>query len=307
MSPFDRSLPAALLACCACGTPPAAAPEFCGDAVPPEPVHAFELEVGGLARRAIVHVPTSYDGKTPLPVVIAFSFFGGSPDQLVGYSDLDEASEAKGALLVVPEGIDDSWNAGRCCGEAWERGIDDVAFTAALLDEVAARYCIREDRVIVTGMSNGALMAHRVGCELADRIHGIAPVAGPLHVASCAPARPISVVQIHGTADDQMPYEGGPGAPPVPVPGDLEFSSIAASMERWREALACDPTTTVSHTAGSARCEIFSGCAAGVRLELCTIEGGGHTWPGGTFPDFLGPTSDDLAAGAYLLDALLPR
>jgi polyhydroxybutyrate depolymerase len=294
-----------VLAICLACRGPVPPPRYCGDAVPPEPVQAIALHVGGVARRAIVLTPSGYDGHSRVPVVVAFPFFGGSPKRFVRLTDLATASEARGALLVVPEGIGGSWNAGGCCGEAYKRGVDDVAFTAALLDEVSSRYCVQDHRVVVTGMSNGALMAHRVGCELADRIHAIAPVAGPLHLAHCSPSRPISVLQLHGTADTQMPYGGGMGSPPVPVAGDLQFSSIDRSMQRWQRALGCDSAPRWGYRRGAASCQRWNGCSGGARLELCTLEGGGHTWPGGSFPAALGPTSHDLSAGAYLLATLL--
>lgn len=292
------------LALAACGSTPAE-PTFCGGP-PPEPEHRIELQVGGLTRGALVRVPSSYDGVTPMPLVIAFHFFSGNPELLLDLTDLDEASEARGALLVIPEGIGDSFNAGRCCGEAWQEKVNDVAFTSALIDEAQSRYCVREDQIVVTGMSNGALMAHRVGCELAGRIRGIAPIAGPLHIEeACEPARPIRVLQMHGTADDQMPFQGGAGNPPVSVPGDLTFAAIPDSMERWRQALGCEHTTETTYQKGDASCAVWQGCPAGAYLELCAIAGGGHTWPGGDFPSVFGATSHDIAAGAHLLDVLL--
>jgi polyhydroxybutyrate depolymerase len=280
-------------------------PAACGSAASPG-AQALELEVQGRVRGAVVRVPASYDGVTPVPLVIAFPFFSGTPDALTSLTDVDEASEARGALLVLPEGVGASFNAGKCCGEAWETSVDDVAFTAALIDEASARYCVQGDQVVVTGMSNGALMAHRAGCELADRLRGIAAVAGPMHIeGACNPVRPLRVLQVHGTVDDQMPFQGGEGMPPIPVPGDLSFSAIPDSMERWRHALGCELTTEASFQAGDASCAVWRGCSAGAHLELCAIAGGGHTWPGGSFPAAFGATSHDLSAGAYLLDVLL--
>ena len=109
-----------------------------GCGAPTTPGEVLELEVQGRARRAVVHVPSSYDGVTAVPLVVAFPFFGGDPGSLASLTDLDEASEARGVLLVIPEGVGASFNAGKCCGEAWEEQVDDVAFTAALIDEVSS-------------------------------------------------------------------------------------------------------------------------------------------------------------------------
>ena len=267
--------------------------------------HVLAVDVGGVQREAVIHLPPGYDATQPLPVVVGFHFFSGTPSLLMALTDLDEAAEAAGTILALPAGVDGSFNAGKCCGSAWANDVDDVAFTAALLDAIEAQYCVRADRVLVTGMSNGALMAHRVGCELADRISGIAPVAGPLHIeGSCSPSEPIHVLQFHGTGDTQMPYNGGVGVPPVPVPGDLTFMSIPDSMEIWRTALGCSGATVDTYVNSDVICERWTGCSGGAHVELCTVDDGGHTWPGGSFPVVFGKTSTDLAAGQYMTDFL---
>ena len=101
-----------------------------------------------------------------------------------------------------------SWNAGQCCGYAMHRGVDDVEFIRRLIDELIARHAVDPQRVYVTGVSNGGMMAHRLGCELSDRIAAIAPIAGSLGVA-CHPTSPVSVMIVHGTNDRHVPYEDG--------------------------------------------------------------------------------------------------
>jgi polyhydroxybutyrate depolymerase len=89
-------------------------------------------------------------------------------------------------------------------------GVDDVAFINSVIDDVSGQDAVDPGRVYATGISNGAFMAQRLGCDLADRIVAIAPVAGTLGAGvSCQPDQPVSVLEMHGTSDPLVPYAGG--------------------------------------------------------------------------------------------------
>jgi poly(3-hydroxybutyrate) depolymerase len=112
-------------------------------------------------------------------------------------------------LVAYPDGLVRAWNAGSCCGEPQRTNADDVGFITAMVGVIEQQMPIDRARIYVTGMSNGAMMALRLGCQT-DTFAAIAPVAGTL-LSDCSAARPTSVLQIHGTADDRVPYNGGPG------------------------------------------------------------------------------------------------
>ncbi len=132
-------------------------------------------------------------------------------------------------------------------------------------------------RVYVTGMSNGAMMALRLGCQ-SDTFAAIAPVAGTL-LTDCSRARPVSVLQIHGTADDRVPYAGGPGRA-FAVNGNprVDGPPVESVNATWRSIDACGPPT--SATAGDVTTQT-AGCADGRTVELISVAGAGHQWPGG--------------------------
>jgi polyhydroxybutyrate depolymerase len=209
-----------------------------------------------------------------------------SQQQLVTGMDAD--ASARGAIVVYPEGVGGTWQAGVCCNDAGE-DIDDVGFTAALLDVLEATFCVDVDRVYATGLSNGGFMAHHLACRLADRITAIAAVSGPEGSPGCNPGRAVPVLHIHGTADNVVPYNGYGG-----------FVSAPATFDGWAERNGCATTTTTTYQRGDVRCERRDGCAAPV--ELCTIEGGGHQWPGGMTIPGLGDNTRDLDANAAILD-----
>ena len=206
-------------------------------------------------------------------------------------SNLDAVAEANGFVVVQPqgEGGDATWNAGLCCGGAQQAEVDDVGAIAALLDHLEAIACVDADRVFATGISNGGFMAHRLACALSDRIAAIAPVAGGNLMLVCAPERPVAVFHFHGLDDFVVPYAGFGG-----------FASIPDSTAAWATRNGCDAAPAVFFDEADVRCERWSSCDAGATVQLCAVEGGGHTWPGG--PDLigLGATTRTISASAMM-------
>ena len=142
-------------------------------------------------------------------------------------------------------------------------------------------------------------MSHRLGCELADRIAAIAPVAGVLGIApdACQPSRPVPVFDVHGTGDIVVPYNGG--TPLVPRLGfGLVFRSVQETMQVWRERNACSEVAEVTYERGDVTCETWSSCAEGADVQLCTVRRGGHTWPGAP----LFGTSQNLETTEAIID-----
>jgi polyhydroxybutyrate depolymerase len=244
------------------------------------------LTVGDAERSYRVHVPAGQEGRS-LPVVIALHGGGGSGSAMEAYSGLSERADEDGFVVVYPDGsgrLRDrllTWNAHNCCGYAAEHDVDDVAFVDALITEVGREFGTDPRRVYVTGHSNGGMLAYRLGCELSERIAAIAPVAGALNTDTCRPARPVPVVIFHGTADRNVPYEGG-SSEGVGFGGedDRVDRPVSAAVAFWTGHNRCTaaPVTardgTVVHTA-------YRGCAEESAVELYATTGGGHAWPGG--------------------------
>jgi polyhydroxybutyrate depolymerase len=233
----------------------------------------WNLTFGGLGRSFHVHVPASYAGQ-PTPLVLDFHGYTSNGDQEVLLTGMNAKADAAGFIAVHPDGTGSptGWNAGACCGSAATTGVDDVGFVRAMLTELESRLCVDQRRVFATGMSNGGFLSHRLGCELADRIAAIAPVAGVMGVEACTPARAIPVLDFHGTADMIVPYAGNPA---------MGFKSVADTMAGWAERDGCGATPERSFMMADMHCETYPGCRQGAEVTLCTVEGGGHTWPGG--------------------------
>ncbi|HJL14451.1 MAG TPA: PHB depolymerase family esterase [Sandaracinaceae bacterium LLY-WYZ-13_1] len=292
---------------------PAPSPE--PDPPPPDP-EPFSCEGGrdgpvgrrlhtlthdGLLRTTYLHVPEAYDPSEGTMLVLNFHGFSSADWQQALLTRMGEEADARGFVVAYPQGVAVSWNAGDCCGTAWADAVDDVGFVEALIDELSEAYCIDPRRIFATGMSNGGFFSHRLACELSERIAAIAPVAGVLGVEpeSCAPPRPVPVWQFHGTEDGLVPYEGG--TPVVPELGaGLVFRSVDETMAHWAARDGCESTTTPFYENGDVTCVGWDGCEAPVRL--CTVDGGGHTWPGGLPVPFLGRTTRDVDATDAMLD-----
>ncbi len=234
------------------------------------------MKVGALERAYRLYVPKSLPTGGPAALVIGLHGGLGSGEQFAENSRFDAEAEAQGFLIAYPDGIGRTWNGGACCNPASRQNIDDVAFISALIDELRGRYDIDPKRVFVTGHSNGAIMAFRLACELSDKIAAIVPVAGSLEVPSCAPARPVAVLAIHGDADQNHPLQGGMG--PNSIAG-VDFQPLAASMESLRRANGCTASTE-SNRAGEVTTTVWQGCRAGGYTEQKIIAGAPHAWPG---------------------------
>ncbi|PIR15484.1 MAG: polyhydroxybutyrate depolymerase [Elusimicrobia bacterium CG11_big_fil_rev_8_21_14_0_20_64_6] len=215
------------------------------------------MAIDGIRRWWLVHEPASRSSAGPLPVVLVLHGGGGNPRNAEMMSGMSALADREGFLAVYPAGSGRfkrrllTWNAGNCCGYALDRGVDDAAFLAALIERLIKEGRADPKRVFMTGMSNGAMMAQRFACERAGLVAAIAPVAGQLNVGTCKPSRPVAVLMIHGLEDEHAPYAGGAGKKMLKPRVDR---SVAASAAMWERAGSS--VTVLSHP-------------------------GGHVWPGG--------------------------
>jgi polyhydroxybutyrate depolymerase len=241
------------------------------------------VTVGGVARTYRVHVPAGLAGPAPLVVVLHGG--GGNGAQVEQQTGFTATAGREGFVVAYPDGSGRTrlltWNAGTCCGYARDRRVDDVSFIRAMLDALAVEFRVDPARVYVTGFSNGAMMAYRLGCELTDRIAAIAPVSGALNTEPCTPSRPLSVLHLHGGADQHVPVAGGPPLRDVPGTPPWQNASLAYAKDFWVRHDAC-PATGAETRQGSVRTTIHAPCAGGTEVVQVVVDGGGHAWPGGT-------------------------
>ncbi len=234
-----------------------------------------------------MHVPAASGALRPL----VFNFHGatGSAEWARSNTQFDGVADAKGLIVVYPDGYQKTWNGVACCGGAVVDNIDDVQFVRDMLDQVLIpRYCVDTKRVYSSGFSNGGYFSHRLACELSDRIAAIVPVAGVNGMPSCNPSRPVSVLQMHGTSD-----------------GVINYNLAPPTVADWVSRNGCTSGPVETFRNGHAHCDTWSSCQGGVTVQFCTVDTMGHRWPGSTGVEGNGDLSNDLSGSAYAADFLL--
>jgi polyhydroxybutyrate depolymerase len=265
----------------------------CGNPNPgPGTITGLTIDVDGVQREYELYVPPTYNPDYPSALVLNFHGLYGWPSQQADFSQFNMVAAVGAMVVAYPAGIGNSFNAGLCCGEAQSSGVDDEGFARALVDKLIDELCIDPKRVYATGMSNGGHMAHMLACNTADVFAATASITGKLTMnpLECQPARPISIIDFHGTADVIVPYDQIPAADQM--------------MADWAARNGCSPTSEVTFAQGDTSCETWPGCDDGVEVSLCTIEGMGHCWPGNASCLF-GASNTDLHASEVVAEMFM--
>lgn len=243
-------------------------------------VQTRSVSVNGATRTFLLYVPPSYSAATPAPVVMNLHGWGDYAQSYMNYGDMRPQSDAAGFLLAYPQasigpaGVPEWDSAGPY---AW--GGDEVAFMAALLDDLEATFSVDTNRCYICGFSSSCSAIWDTACQLNNRIAAASTVAGVLWnwtQQGCAPVHATPVVTIHGTNDIDMPYAGSPYS-----------LSLIATSQYWSQQNSGDPTPFTVNLP-----DLFPGDGSTVdRLtwgngDDCTdvvhyrVNNGGHDWPG---------------------------
>jgi polyhydroxybutyrate depolymerase len=243
------------------------------------------IEHDGLLREYILYIPDSYTGDDPVPLVFNFHGYTSSAETQMNYADFRPVSDNAGFLIVHPQGTTDNlgnsyWNV----GGYWHPGgtADDVGFTDALIDHLSFNYSINSTKIYATGMSNGGFFSFHLAGQLSDRIAAIAPVAGtmtPYTFNNYDPQHPTPILQIHGTADFLVPYDGSSWS-----------LSVDEALDYWIDYNNCNPNPIITElpdidpSDGSTVTHIvYEDGDNGVTVEHFRVNGGGHDWPGSNY------------------------
>lgn len=243
----------------------------------------FELSfaLDGRRREVQVHLPAGYTGVDPTPLLFALHGGGGSGSQMRQTRKLDPVADELGFIVAYPGGVLGWAYAG---SDLEQQGVDDVAFVAELIERLDNLLVVDADRIYVTGFSNGGFMAHTLACRLSSFFAGAAPVAATMPddlAGECQVGGRISILMVHGTRDQSVPFDGDP---------NRGLLSVDESIRIWAARNRCESTATVSSvvtdsaTGFAARREVYPGCAAGVETVLYALEDVGHQWPTTFFP-----------------------
>jgi polyhydroxybutyrate depolymerase len=318
--PLALTLLLLLPAGCTRDLPPGCAPDQSADCTRLLPAECARDRPGGCTRDDVAigsgstghrlgertfrtYRPASLSAGRAVPLVVVLHGGAGSGAQAERSYGWNAAADRDGFVVAYPDGVGRSWNAGPgCCGPAVRDGADDVAFLEDVVTAVSRGAPVDASRVRVTGMSNGAMMAYRLACD-STVFTAIAPVAGTL-IGDCPHPAPVPVLHIHGTADESVPWAGGPGKRdnggtgrvPVRIDGPAVPDMIAAR----RAAASCAaPTSTVDGPVTRS----VAICPGGRTIELISVAGAGHQWPGAAPADPAVTGRLDLDPPSTALDA----
>jgi polyhydroxybutyrate depolymerase len=231
---------------------------------------------GPLYRKFRLYVPGSYSASTAVPLVLNLHGYTSNAIQQQAYANFMAIADTANFLVVHPDGT------GPVNAQYWNAGfggtVNDVQFLKDLIDSISFIYNVDADRVYSCGMSNGGIMSYYLACYLPNKIAAIASVTGSMLNSwfTCAPLRPFPVMEIHGTSDGTVPYNG-----------DATFAHIDSIVKKWRVHNGCNPapvTFSVPDINTSDNCTAvnykYLNGNSGSAVELYKITGGSHSWPG---------------------------
>jgi polyhydroxybutyrate depolymerase len=249
----------------------------------------LDQRVLGYRRSYRIHVPPDRAEGKALPLIVAVHGAFSSPDQFARQTGFDELADRAGFVVAYPAAFAPpfpTWNSGHCCGLARTIGLDDVAFVASVISDVKSHRAIDENRVYLVGHSNGGMLVHRFTAERPDGIAGAAVVAGTIGGRPSSdepiwrisePRRPVPMLVLHGRFDTQVDYDGG--LDPRAWRGRTWISARDSALF-WSEQTQCvEQSSARALVAGWVQREIWTG-PGGCRVELHTVEGWGHRFPG---------------------------
>lgn len=251
----------------------------------------------GIDRQYLIHVPVQYHSDSPVPLVLSFHAAAMWPASQAKTSGWNALADEHGFIVVYP--------AGTGTPRVWQpspaSARKDARFVSDLIDTLQARYSIDASRIYATGLSNGAHMAFVLSCEMGHRIAAVGTVAAAhqLPWSWCASRRPMPLIAFHGTADPLVPYDGGASSMAA-----VSFPSASGFAAHWAQRNGCGEEPTLSEVAPDVARSVYPDCPDGADVVFYSINGGGHTWPGGPtrLGWVVGPTTRSIDASALMWD-----
>jgi polyhydroxybutyrate depolymerase len=261
-------------------------------------------------RYYLLYVPTSYRSGVALPLVILFHGGGGSAEGIAKTSRMNEIAEKEGFIVAYPQGLGrvaaypyglgrggeadrGSWNAESISKVGWaeRNGVDDIGFTKAVIDDISNRFSVDPARIYAAGLSKGAMMAYYAACKMPETFAAIAAVAGTMSSDECPAQLPVAILHIHGTNDENVPWQGGGGAFSA---RRADWPPVDRGLDLWRKIDNCAANEAVTFEGKDTKCTTWQSCSKNSAIELCLVDGGGHAWPGSA------PKERQLERGVYV-------
>jgi polyhydroxybutyrate depolymerase len=241
--------------------------------------------VGALTREYRLHLPSTYQSKLKTALVLSFHGHGSTAILQEEQTGLSQLADLRHFIAVYPQGVigpdgQTGWNTAR----KKDPSVDDVGFVDRLLGTLQRSFCIDPERIYATGFSNGGGMTATLACEFSGRIAAFAPVAGDYYPqpSGCHPNHPVSLLEIHGTADTVNAYGGS---------ADLRYPAVGAWLATWAQRDGCTVEPIVTEVGHGVTLQKWSSCSGNVVIMHYRLAGVGHIWPVAKSNNAAGPST----------------
>lgn len=241
----------------------------------------------GARRLYRLHVPLRYQPRHAYPLVLSFHGNGSTAlgqERRTGFSLL---ADRAGFIVIYPQGaLGPNGRLGWSSGGPGHPTRDDTLFVSDLLTAAQSDLCIDPMRIYATGFSNGGGMTAVLACRLAGRIAAFASVSGSYYpvAGGCAPGRPVALLELHGTGDQTVPYDGNPRT---------HLLSTSVWLAQWAQRDGCAPAPQTQRLSQRVTRLLWTSCRGHVSIEHLRVQGGQHLWPQGAL----------IAGGGYVTSA----
>lgn len=235
--------------------------------------------IGQHTRSYRIHVPKNYTNTRPVAVVLSFHGFTGTGEGMEKSSGFSELADTQDFLAVYPQGLRNAINGKYFWADVGpiDFGVDDVLFVSDILNDLQAKYCVDAHRIYAMGFSNGGGLTYLLACRLAGRVASFGPMSANYYAipGGCHPGRPVSILNIHGSADPLLPYNGTSENvnPDWPLPPVLQY------LQAWATRDGCTSGPTVFLKEPRVTGMQWQDCKGNSSIVHYRIENGGHSWP----------------------------
>lgn len=231
------------------------------------------IDHGGTERTTLLYVPESYDATTAYPLILNFHGFGGTSNDHLQWADMRPLADRDGVVLLYPQGtlLDGSphWNAADPGGDNKSEA-DDVGFVVELITQLQDQYNIDSNRIYIMGYSNGSFFSYYLACSASEYFAGVASVSGTMLDDTCGATHPMPMINIHGTQDSVVAYDGG-----------SEYPGVESVLDFWVELNQTEATPTIETLMDGSRTvehHVYAAGESGVSVEHYKVIGGEHVW-----------------------------
>lgn len=239
------------------------------------------MMVDNLMRTWYADLPPNYYETANFPLILFLHGTGGSAEQCARDYNFTTIANSESFVVIYPEGVKSdgilgirTWNAGTCCNYASEKNIDDVHFLSVLIDKAISDFKVDPQHVYITGISNGAMMAYRIACQIPEKITAIAPVSGTMMTSSiCNCKKTIPILHIHSSPDSKVPPAGGIGL------AGYYYPPVDSVLNVWSVINNCNSTETLQSDLYTLK--KWKNSENETIIEYYLTKDGGHAWPGG--------------------------